>query len=158
MLSRALRRAQAITICISREQTATFPRTMHKNANDERPAIQPLSQIIKTKIFTDGLPPDPKYPIPADSHKADRSELGPRMVKEALYTFVRPEPAEEPELLATSPAALVDIGIDPEESQTEEFKKIVSGNKILWDEEKEEGIYPWAQCYGGYQFGNLSKT
>jgi uncharacterized protein YdiU (UPF0061 family) len=44
--------------------------------------------------------------------------------------------------------------LKPEEAETEDFKQFVAGNNILtWDEEKNEGIYPWAQCYGGYQFG-----
>ena len=31
----------------------------------------------------------------------------------------------------------------------------MAGNKIYWDEEKpDEGVYPWAQCYGGFQFGS----
>ncbi|KAI9689312.1 MAG: hypothetical protein M1822_009962 [Bathelium mastoideum] len=131
----------------------TAPKRFHENGNGELSATQPLNDLIKTKIFTDSLPPDSKYPTPSESHKADRSELGPRLVKGALYTFVRPESAKDPELLATSRRALIDIGLKPEEADTEQFKQLVSGNQILWDEEKAEGIYPWAQCYGGYQFG-----
>ena len=153
MLSRALRRVQAISATMRQKQTAPIPRHMRENATGKLSATQSFSELIKTKLFTDSLPPDSQYPTPADSHKADRSELGPRLVKGALYTFVRPEPAQEPELLATSRRALIDIGLKPEEAETDEFKQLVSGNKILWDEEKEEGIYPWAQCYGGYQFG-----
>jgi uncharacterized protein YdiU (UPF0061 family) len=77
------------------------------------------------------------------------------MVKGALFTYVRPEEAREPELLAVSPAALRDLGIKPEEAETEEFRQLVAGNRLLgWDEEKQEGGYPWAQCYGGWQFGS----
>ena len=76
------------------------------------------------------------------------------MVKGGLYTYVRPEITHSPELLAVSPRALKDLGIDPAEVQSEEFSHVFAGNKILtWDEEKKEGIYPWSQCYGGYQFG-----
>ena len=77
------------------------------------------------------------------------------MVKGALFTYVRPEESKEPELLAVSKAALRDLGIKEEEAKTEEFKQLVAGNKLLgWDEEKLEGGYPWAQCYGGWQFGS----
>ena len=63
---------------------------------------------------------------------------------------MRPERSEEPELLAVSKAALRDIGLREGEEKTDEFKELVAGNKLLdWDEEKGEGIYPWAQCYGG---------
>ena len=71
------------------------------------------------------------------------------MVKEALYTYVRPEESKEPELLAVSERAMRDIGLKPGEEKTEEFKQLVAGNKFFWDEKSGEGIYPWAQCYGG---------
>lgn len=105
--------------------------------------------------FTSHLPPDSAFPTPKRSHETPRDDLGPRMVKGALFTYVRPEKSEDPEVLAVSPAALRDLGIAPEEAQTEEFKELVAGNRLLgWDEEKMEGGYPWAQCYGGWQFGS----
>ena len=116
-----------------------------------------LQTLPKSNVFTSNLPPDPAFPTPAKSHSAPRQQLGPRMVKEALYTYVRPEPTEDPELLCVSPRALRDIGLRESEAETEEFKQVVAGNKILtWNEEENKdggGIYPWAQCYGGYQFG-----
>ena len=75
------------------------------------------------------------------------------MVRDALYTFVRPEPTEEPELLGVSERALKDIGLTESEASSEEFKEIVAGNKFYWSE-SDGGIYPWAQCYGGWQFGS----
>lgn len=65
-----------------------------------------------------------------------------------MYTYVRPEEAEEPELLGVSPRAMMDIGLQPDQEHTDDFRSLVAGNKILWNEE-EGGIYPWAQCYGG---------
>jgi len=115
-------------------------------------ATSTLADIPKSNNFTTKLPPDPQYPAPKDSHQAPRQKLGPRMVRGALYTYVRPEPTEEPELLAVSKAALRDIGLAQSEAETEEFKEVVAGNKFYWDEENG-GIYPWAQCYGGFQFG-----
>ncbi|KAI9815680.1 MAG: hypothetical protein M1827_002076 [Pycnora praestabilis] len=114
-----------------------------------------LSDLPKSHTFTSSLPPDPAFPIPLDSHEAPRQKLGPRMVKGALYTFVRPETTKEPELLAVSERAMNDIGLKKGEEETEDFKALVAGNKLLeWDEEAGEGIYPWAQCYGGWQFGS----
>lgn len=112
-----------------------------------------LQDIPKTNNFTSKLPPDPQYPTPADSHAAPRAKLGPRMVRDALYTFVRPEPSEEPELLAVSKRALRDIGLSEDQADSDALKEVVAGNKIFWDEEKG-GVYPWAQCYGGFQFGS----
>ena len=71
------------------------------------------------------------------------------MVKGALYTYVRPEKSKEPELLAVSERAMRDIGLKPGEETPEEFKEMGAGNRLFWDEESGEGIYPWAQCYGG---------
>jgi len=113
-----------------------------------------LKDLPKSSVFTTNLPADDEYPTPEASHAAPRKQLGPRLVKGALYTYVRPETTKSPELLAVSPAALRDLGISPSEAETEEFKQIMSGNTILtYDAESKTGIYPWAQCYGGYQFG-----
>ncbi|KAF5510675.1 UPF0061 protein [Colletotrichum siamense] len=114
----------------------------------------PLAELPKTWHYTSSLPADSTFPTPADSHKTPRDQITPRQVREAAFTWVRPEKAENPELLAVSPAALRDIGIKEGDEETEEFKQTVAGNRLHgWDEEKLEGGYPWAQCYGGFQFG-----
>jgi uncharacterized protein YdiU (UPF0061 family) len=114
-----------------------------------------LANLPKSWTFTSSLPPDPKFPTPAASHKTPREDITPQLVKGALFTWVRPEESKEPELLSVSPAALKDLGILEEETKTEEFKQTVAGNRLLgWNEEREEGGYPWAQCYGGWQFGS----
>jgi uncharacterized protein YdiU (UPF0061 family) len=114
-----------------------------------------LADLPKSWNFTSSLPPDEKFPTPAASHKTPRDDIEPRIVKGALFTWVRPEAAQDPELLCVSPAALKDLGIQDGEQKTEDFKQTVAGNRLLgWNEEKEEGGYPWAQCYGGWQFGS----
>lgn len=128
-----------------------------QNGTSDTKATYTLQSLPKSNTFTRNFPADPAFPTPSASHSAPRQTLGPRMVKEALYTFVRPEPTEHPELLCVSPRALQDLGLQESEAQTEDFKAVVAGNKILtWDEKENAekgGIYPWAQCYGGYQFG-----
>ncbi|KAK2032293.1 UPF0061-domain-containing protein [Colletotrichum zoysiae] len=114
----------------------------------------PIAELPKTWTYTSSLPPDPVFPTPADSHKTPRDQIAPRGVRNAAFTWVRPETAEDPELLAVSPAAMRDIGIKEGDEETEEFRQTVAGNRLHgWDEEKLEGGYPWAQCYGGFQFG-----
>lgn len=113
-----------------------------------------LQELPKSDTFTAKLPPDPEFRKPSDSHRAPRGALGPRMVKGALFTYVRPEETKSPELLGISKTALHDIGLKDGVETTEDFKSMVAGNKIYWDNETEEGIYPWAQCYGGWQFGS----
>ncbi|KAJ5126217.1 hypothetical protein N7448_005528 [Penicillium atrosanguineum] len=106
-----------------------------------------LTDLPKSNVFTSKLPADPAFETPEASHKAPRETLGPRMVKGALFTYVRPESVNEPELLSVSPRAMEDLGLKPGEEDTPQFKALVAGNQIWWDEEKG-GIYPWAQCYG----------
>ena len=107
-----------------------------------------LADLPKSNVFTSKLPPDPAFDTPEASHDAPRESLGPRMVKDAIYTYVRPERTDEPELLGVSPRAMRDIGLREGEEDTQEFRDLVSGNKIWWSKENG-GIYPWAQCYGG---------
>jgi len=113
-----------------------------------------LADLPKSNTFTDSLPSDPAFKTPADSHNVARHQLGPRMVKGALYTYVRPEEVKDPELLAVSPAAMKHIGLREGEEDSEEFRATVAGNHIFWEQETGSGVYPWAQCYGGYQFGS----
>jgi uncharacterized protein YdiU (UPF0061 family) len=113
-----------------------------------------LKDLPKSWRFTEALPPDQLFPTPADSHQTPRDQIRPRQVNGALFTWVRPEEQKDPKLLAVSPAALRDLGIKAEEAESEEFRQLVAGNRLLgWDYEKSEGGYPWAQCYGGFQFG-----
>ncbi|MCJ1294100.1 hypothetical protein MMC34_005657 [Xylographa carneopallida] len=113
-----------------------------------------LQDLPKFNVFSSNLPADEKFPTPLSSYEAPRNALGPRMVKNATYTYVRPEEVEDPELLAVSSRALHDIGLLSSEATSTDFKALVAGNKILWDPSTRTGIYPWAQCYGGWQFGS----
>lgn len=103
-------------------------------------AYNTLATIPKSNTFTSKLPPDPAFETPKQSHDAPRETLGPRIVKGAMYTYVRPETAEEPELLGVSPRAMEDLGLQPGEEKTEDFVSLVAGNKILWNEEEGESI------------------
>lgn len=107
-----------------------------------------LADLPKSNVFTSKLPADPAFETPEASHKAPRETLGPRMVRGALFTYVRPEPAETPELLGVSSRALKDLGLKAGEEKTAELQQLVAGNSISWTEESG-GVYPWAQCYGG---------
>jgi uncharacterized protein YdiU (UPF0061 family) len=82
------------------------------------------------------------------------------MVKNAVYTFVRPEHTQAPELLGVSAAAMKDLGLKEGEENSDEFLQTLAGNMIitLQDDGPEanipnDAVYPLAQGYGGYQFG-----
>ncbi|KAL2825408.1 hypothetical protein BDW59DRAFT_146172 [Aspergillus cavernicola] len=111
-----------------------------------------LADLPKSNVFTSKLPPDPAFETPESSHQAQRERLYPRMVKNAFFTFVRPETTDDPELLGVSSKALEDLGLKTGEENTAQFKAVISGNEFFWNEENG-GVYPWAQCYGGWQFG-----
>ncbi|KAG6009279.1 hypothetical protein E4U21_002883 [Claviceps maximensis] len=113
-----------------------------------------LQDLPKSWHLTESLPADSQYPTPAASHATPRDQIRPRQVRNAAFTWVRPQEQKDPELLAVSPAALRDLGIQAGQEKTEEFRQFVAGNKLYgWNEEKLQGGYPWAQCYGGFQFG-----
>ncbi|PGG98594.1 hypothetical protein GX51_06735 [Blastomyces parvus] len=126
--------------------------TGNGNGNSSATGVT-LAELPKSNNFTAKLPADPAFETPESSHNAPREALGPRLVKGALFTYVRPEPTDQPELLSVSPQALKDIGLKDGEEKTAQFRDLVSGNKIFWDKENG-GVYPWAQCYGGWQFGS----
>lgn len=141
---------------------ATTDETLNDESLKEQVQVPPpdgqgahtLASLPKTWRFTTLLPPDPVFPTPADSHKTPRHQITPRQVRGGLFTWVRPETQKDPELLAVSPAALRDLNIAPSEATTDGFRQLAAGNALLgWDEEKLEGGYPWAQLYGGFQFG-----
>ena len=115
-----------------------------------------LAELPKSAVFTARLPADSAFPTPAASAAAPLAKLGPRMVREALFTYVRPTPAaaKPPELLAVSPAAFRDLGLALSEADTPEFAALMAGNASYSAADAAAGgIYPWAQCYGGWQFG-----
>jgi len=115
-----------------------------------------IRDLPKSNNFTQKLPADQQYPTPEASHNEDRRKLGPRLVKNAAFTYVRPEIFEKTELVGVSQTALKDLAIDPALTKDEDFKDAVAGRKIITidGEPKDDDVYPWAQCYGGYQFGS----
>ncbi len=130
-------------------QSAAHPCTAERTSSMSSFTNVALADLPKSNHFTASLPADPHFPTPSDSFKATRNDLGPRKVRGALYTYVKPEKMENPELLAVSSNALRDLGLKVGEEETQEFKDLMAGNKIDWNEETRTGIYPWAQCYGG---------
>jgi hypothetical protein len=99
-----------------------------------------LSDLPKSHIFTTHLPADPVIPSPQASKEASPQQLRmSRPVKGALFTWVAPESNEKHQLLTTSWKALRDLGLDSKQAETEDFLKLMSGNKIY------EEHYPWGE-------------
>ncbi len=86
--------------------------------------------------FTRNLPADPE---------TDNSR---RQVLSACYSYVEPTHVKAPTLVAYSHEVSSQLGLSKEDCESECFTQVFSGNKLL------EGMKPYAQCYGGHQFGN----
>jgi uncharacterized protein YdiU (UPF0061 family) len=88
------------------------------------------------KTFIDNLPSDKIL------------ENSRRQVPEAVYSIVKPKKTANPKVLHVSDEMLQELGITKEESKSEFFKNVVTGNEVYPDTK------PFAMCYGGHQFGN----
>jgi uncharacterized protein YdiU (UPF0061 family) len=101
------------------------------------PPLASLETLRFDDVFTAELPGDPS------------ADARPRQVHGAFYSFVSPSPtATEPSLVAYSAEAAALVGLAPAECERPEFAMVFSGNAPL------PGARPYAQCYGGHQFGS----
>ncbi|KAI9290367.1 hypothetical protein BC943DRAFT_333588 [Umbelopsis sp. AD052] len=84
---------------------------------------------------------------PLDGVTSERVLRISRPVHNAVFSYVNPEKAPDPQLLSVSPAALKEIDLTMEETKTSEYLNVFSGNQLLPD------THPWSLCYAGHQFG-----
>ncbi|MBL1321011.1 MAG: YdiU family protein [Methylophaga sp.] len=71
-----------------------------------------------------------------------------RQVVDACYSFVDPTKVKAPILVAYSAEVAQLLELSEQDCQSELFTQVFAGNKLL------DGMKPYAQCYGGHQFGN----
>jgi serine/tyrosine/threonine adenylyltransferase len=71
-----------------------------------------------------------------------------RQVNNACYSTVRPLAFPHASLLAYSADLAAELGLAPDKLGTANFAAYFSGSTLL------PGSEPYAQCYGGHQFGN----
>ncbi|KAK1605911.1 hypothetical protein QYE76_029584 [Lolium multiflorum] len=96
-----------------------------------------LEELAWDETFVRELPADP------------RSDNTPRQVLHACYTKVSPNaPVDGPKLVAWSPAVADLLDLDHKEFERPDFPDFFSGAIPL------AGSVPYAQCYGGHQFGS----
>nr|ATG70891.1 hypothetical protein [Juniperus drupacea] len=82
--------------------------------------------------------------LPGDS----TTDGPPRQVLHACYTKVSPSVlVDNPQLVVWSNSVAELLNLDPKEFERPDFPLIFSGVSIL------KGSVPYAQCYGGHQFG-----
>ncbi|KAL2236348.1 uncharacterized protein LOC105165739 [Sesamum indicum] len=95
-----------------------------------------LEELKWDHSFVRELPGDP------------RTDLVPRQVFRSCYTKVSPSAeVDNPQLVAWSDSVAELLDLDPKEFERPDFPLIFSGASPL------VGAMPYAQCYGGHQFG-----
>jgi uncharacterized protein YdiU (UPF0061 family) len=98
--------------------------------------VQYLTSLSFDNRFVRSLPADPV----TDNHR--------RQVLKSCYSFVNPTKVKAPKLIAYSNEIAQSLGLEDKDCQSELFTHVFAGNTQL------EGMQPYAQCYGGHQFGN----
>ncbi|PIN18969.1 putative protein (YdiU family) [Handroanthus impetiginosus] len=105
------------------------------NTSENRVRLK-LEELNWDHSFIRELPGDP------------RTDIIPREVLHSCYTKVSPSvQVDNPQLVAWSDSVAELFNLDPEEFERPDFPQIFSGALPL------VGAMPYAQCYGGHQFG-----
>ena len=68
-----------------------------------------------------------------------------RQVTEAVFSYANPKKTKAPKVLHVSQEMASELGVSEEETTSEFFKNIVTGNEIY------PNTKPFAMCYGGHQ-------
>lgn len=109
-----------------------------------------LKTVPKTATFTKYMPADPAVPtIEAAEEVPKQLQRKARLVKGA-FTWVKPEQRDVYNLRWVSPAALETLDIPVSDTLEKIFEDTVAGQHVFTSQD----LYPWAQNYAGYQFGN----
>ncbi|MCL4155237.1 UNVERIFIED_CONTAM: hypothetical protein GTU68_052574, partial [Idotea baltica] len=82
--------------------------------------------------------------LPADKSKSNTR----RQVFEACFSAVTPRIPSDPKLIHVSPEMAKNLGMSEDDWESDEFRDIFSGARVM------EGTEPYSICYGGHQFGH----
>jgi uncharacterized protein YdiU (UPF0061 family) len=120
----------------------TSVQAQSENGHDNG-SLKTLETLKFSNTFTESLPGD-----------TDRTN-NVRQVHGAFYSYVSPTPTDtEPHVVSYAPAVARLIGLEPSECQRPEFALIFSGNGNPKNWSPRNFPPPYAQCYGGHQFGS----
>ncbi|KAL2470498.1 hypothetical protein Adt_38634 [Abeliophyllum distichum] len=109
---------------------------LNNSVNNSNKVKMNMEELRWDNSFVRELPGDP------------RTDLIPRQVLHACYSKVSPSAeVENPQLVAWSDSVSDLLDLDPKEFTRPDFPLIFSGASPL------VGAMPYAQCYGGHQFG-----
>ncbi len=96
----------------------------------------PLSLLQFDNHFISALPADPI------------TDNNCRQVAASCYSYVKPDTVLAPQLLCYAKEVAKLIGLSHADCQSDLFTQVFAGNVLV------SGMQPYAQCYGGHQFGN----
>ncbi|MDQ7049526.1 MAG: protein adenylyltransferase SelO family protein [Enterobacterales bacterium] len=82
--------------------------------------------------------------LPGD-HSLDNR---PRKTRQSCYSLTLPSSTKKPQLVAVSKQLAEQFGLFNTDIDSDWFLKMMSGNQV------DEGMQPYAMCYGGHQFGH----
>ncbi|MEM6517646.1 MAG: YdiU family protein, partial [Bacteroidota bacterium] len=82
--------------------------------------------------------------LPADSITQNER----RQVHDACFSFVKPKKTSAPKLIHVCSEMLSELGIRQEDSKSNQFLNLMTGNQVL------PNTNPYSMCYGGHQFGH----
>jgi uncharacterized protein YdiU (UPF0061 family) len=120
-----------------------------------------LHTIAKSSPFIKRLAADPEIPTAQEAIKiyqsGDEREQTvkfntPRLLESGAFQYTVPTKRKNYKHLITSPAALETLGLDPQQPSDPEFQALVSGKEFIHTED----IFPYAQAYAGFQFGQFA--
>lgn len=116
-----------------------------------------LQKLPKLSTFVAALVPDDQIKTEsAAEQNIDDIIRTPRVLQDGSFSWLLPEPRKEYLYLSSSPQALADLSLDPQETENPQYRQIVSG-EIYEKNFRELGLpFPYAQAYAGWQFGQFA--
>lgn len=116
-----------------------------------------LSQIPKKSTFTSRLKPDQVIKTPEIALKNERNIIHtPRILESGAFSYTLPEERKQYKYLTSSPQALKDLGLDPDQVNDPSYQKIVSGEAYKDEDFLKTVPFPYSQAYAGWQFGSFA--
>jgi uncharacterized protein YdiU (UPF0061 family) len=123
------------------------------NSSSTSNSTSTLASLASKSSFTQ-LTPDKRIQDQAIALKNEKNIIHtPRILLLGAFSWTVPEKRAAYKYLTSSPKALEDLKLDPE--QDEEFKSIVSG-EIYHEDFVDKFPVPYSQAYAGWQFGQFA--
>lgn len=116
-----------------------------------------LAQKALPSTFAARLEPDPRIKTPEVALENEGNIIRkPRVLQHGAFSYSLPEERKEYKFATYSEQALVDLGLDAKDVESDEFKNIVSGSLYQEKSFVDRLPFPYCQAYAGWQFGQFA--